>query len=74
MLHAMTTQAKSGRRTTTVPVTTMEEVPVLDERERGELLGTLKQAERQVAAGKGVAYEPKRFRDRLVRIARIEMA
>ena len=66
----MSTQAKSGRRTTIVPVTTMEEVPVLDKSERAKLLSTLRQAEAEIASGKGATYEPKRFRDRLVRIYR----
>lgn len=66
----MTTQTKPGRRTTAVPVTTMEDVPVLDEREGAELLAALRQAEAEVASGEGTAYEPKRFRDRLLGIYR----
>ena len=66
----MTTQAKPKRRTTMVPVTTMEELPVLDDSEREGLLRTLKQAEGEVKAGKSTKYEPKRFKDRLVRIYR----
>lgn len=65
----MTTQAKP-RRTTMVPVTTMEELPLLDAKERAALVETLEQAQAQVQAGKAVDYEPKRFRDRLVRIYR----
>jgi len=56
------------RRTTMVPVTTMEEIPLLSERERAELLNSLKQAEARVRSGKGVVYDPKIFRDRLLRI------
>jgi hypothetical protein len=66
----MTTQAKHQRRTTMVPVTTMEELPVLDGKERGELLDTLKRSEDEVAAGKALGYEPKRFVERLLRIYR----
>jgi hypothetical protein len=66
----MTTHAKSKRRTTMVPVTTMEELPVLDDSEREGLLRTLKQAEGEVKAGKSTKYEPKPFKDRLVRIYR----
>ena len=40
----MTSQAKPKPRTTLVPVTTMEELPVLDENERAELLRMLRQA------------------------------
>jgi hypothetical protein len=58
------------RRTTMVPVTTMEEIPVLSEKERAELLDSLKQAEARVRSGKAIDYDPKTFKDRLVRIYR----
>jgi len=38
--------------TMVVPVITMEEVPVLSERERADFVASLKQAEADVAAGK----------------------
>lgn len=66
----MTTQAKPERRTTAVPVTTMEEVPVLSAGERQELLDSLRRAEAEIASGQGVEYELTRFRDRLLRIYR----
>jgi hypothetical protein len=67
----MSDQAKAmGRSTTMVPVTTMEEIPVLSERERAELTATLEAAEMRVKAGKAVDYEPKTFKDRLVSIYR----
>jgi hypothetical protein len=59
-----------GRRTTTVPVTTMEELPVLSEKERSRLLATLKKAEVRMRAGKGVDYDPKTFKKRLLQIYR----
>lgn len=58
------------RRTTTVPVTTMEEIPVLSERERAELTTSLKQAEGRIKAGKGIDFDPKTFKDRLIGIYR----
>ena len=58
------------RRTTMVPVTTMEELPVLDEKERAELLASLKDAEGQIKSGRYTVYEPKAFKERLVRIYR----
>ena len=58
------------RRTTMVPVTTMEEIPVLSARERAELLTSLKAAEGRIKAGKGVDYDPKTFKDRLIGIYR----
>jgi hypothetical protein len=62
--------AAKRRRTTMVPVTTMEEIPVLSERERAELLASLKQAEKRVKAGKAVDYDPKAFKRRLIDIYR----
>jgi hypothetical protein len=58
------------RRTTMVPVTTMEEVPVLSERERAELRHSLAEAEARVKAGKGIDYDPGTFKDRLIRVYR----
>ncbi len=58
------------RRTTMVPVTTMEEIPVLSEKERAELLDSLKQAEVRVRSGKAIDYDPKTFKNRLVHIYR----
>lgn len=58
------------RRTTLAPVTTMEEIPVLDEAERAELIGSLKQAEAEIRAGNGAEFDPKKFRNRLVGIYR----
>ena len=38
-------------RTTMVPVTTMEEIPILSDQEREDLLDSLRQAEARVQAG-----------------------
>ena len=59
-----------ARRTTTVPVTTMEELPVLDERERAELIRALQEAEVRAAAGKAIDYDSNTFRQRLIDIYR----
>lgn len=65
------TQAKQKRRRTTmVPVTTMEEVPILSEIERKTLLASLERAQARVKAGKGVAHDPKTFKNRLLGIYR----
>jgi hypothetical protein len=53
-----------------VPVTTMEEIPVLSDGERAELQASLEQAEGRVKAGEAVDYHPKAFKDRLVAIYR----
>ena len=58
------------QRTSMVPVTTMEEIPVLSEQEREELLGSLKQAEARVKAGHAIDYDRKSFRERLIAIYR----
>jgi hypothetical protein len=60
--------ARNRRQTTMVPVTTMDEVPVLTDEERTELLASLAQAESEIKAGKGADYDPKTFKDRLLRI------
>ncbi len=65
-----TAAKQKRRRTTMVPVTTMEEIPVLSEKERAELLDSLKQAEARVRSGKAIDYDPKTFKDRLVHIYR----
>lgn len=59
-----------GRRTTMVPVTTMEELPVLSDTERADLLRSLQEAEARVKAGKTVDYDPKIFKKRLIEIYR----
>ncbi len=58
------------RRTTTVPVTTMEEIPVLSEKERAQLTTSFREAEARVRAGKAINYDPKTFKERLVGIYR----
>ena len=63
------TKAKR-RRTTTVPVTTMEEIPVLSDQERTELTNSLQDAEDRVKAGKAIDYDPKTFKNRLIGIYR----
>ena len=65
-----TTIKSKRRRTTMVPVTTMEEIPVLTGKERAELVASLKDAQARIKAGKGVDYDPKTFKDRLLRIYR----
>ena len=44
-----------------VPVVTMVEVPVLSERERGELIASLQQAEADVAAGRAKPFNREEF-------------
>jgi hypothetical protein len=58
------------RRTTMVPVTTMEEIPILSGKERNELLARLKAAQARVKAGKAIDYDPAAFKERLVGIYR----
>ena len=65
----MKTERKS-RRTTLVPVTTMEEVPVLTPEERSALITSLEEAEARVKAGQFIEYDPAKFKDRLLDIHR----
>ena len=58
------------RRTTMVPVTTMEEIPVLSDQERAELLASLEEAEARVKNGEAIDYDPRIFKDRLLGIYR----
>lgn len=58
------------RRTTMVPVTTMEELPVLSGKEQAELRNTLEAAERRIKAGEGLDYDTKTFKKRLTDIYR----
>jgi hypothetical protein len=62
------------RETMIVPVITMEEVPVLSERERAELLASLKQAEADVAAGKAKPFNREEFKRRFLAVCRGEIA
>jgi hypothetical protein len=41
----------ANRKTTLVPITSMEELPVLSEDEKAELLASLKQAQSEMASG-----------------------
>ena len=61
---------RKRQRTTMVPVTTMEEIPVLSDREREALLASLKEAEAQIKAGKGIEYSSKKFKSRFLSIYR----
>ena len=51
-----------------VPVTTMEEIPVLTEQERAQLLAELKDSEERIKAGDYIEFDPKEFKDRMLRI------
>ena len=61
-----TTADHKTRRTTMMAVTTMEEVPVLSEAERAEILASLKKAEAEIAAGQSVQYDSATFRARFI--------
>jgi hypothetical protein len=57
-------------RTAIVPASIMEELPALSEKEREELLESLKQAEARVKAGQALDYDRETFRERLIAIYR----
>ena len=63
-----TTADNKARRTTMMPVTTMEEVPIVSDTERAEMLASLKAAEARIAAGQYVEHEPNTFVGRMMGI------
>jgi hypothetical protein len=69
-MTAKTASKEKIRRTTLAPVTTMEEIPVLSEKERSDLLKSLKAAEARVKAGQCTDYDPVTFKKRLIDIYR----
>ena len=62
----MSTADRKMPRTTLIPVTTMEEVPILSDTERADLLASLKEAEAQIADGRSVKYDSQTFRARFI--------
>ena len=58
------------RRTTIVPVTTMEEIPVLSDKERADFIDAMNEAQRRLQDGDAIEYDSKTFKDRLVSIYR----
>ena len=64
----MTTAADSRKRTTRIPVTTMEEVPVLSDSERTELVASLEKAKAEVAEGDCVEHDSSTFVDHLMSV------
>jgi hypothetical protein len=53
-----------------VPVTTMEEIPILSDEERAALLASLQEAEARLKAGEGIEYNSKKFKQRLLTVYR----
>jgi len=64
----MTTATDSRKRTTRIPVTTMEEVPVLSDSERAELVASLEKAKTEIAEGDCVEHDSSTFVDRLMSV------
>lgn len=66
------TQPKSNRapETTFVPVVTMEEVPVLGDEEREDLIVSLKDAESDISAGRATTFDRAGFIARFMAICR----
>ena len=61
-----TTAERKMPRTTMMPVTTMEEVPILSEAERAQMLASLKEAEAEIAAGRSIRYDSETFKARFI--------
>jgi hypothetical protein len=66
----MISKTKQHPSSTMVPVTTMEEIPVLSDAERADLIKSLEEAEARIEAGEFVEYDPKAFKDRLLAVYR----
>ncbi len=65
-----TPATKPEPETIFVPVVTMEEVPILSEEERDELLASLKEAEADFAAGRAELFDRESFMARFMGICR----
>ena len=63
----MTKVNDKRRRATLIPVTTMEEVPVLSTRQRAELAASLAEAQREIAEGRGALYDTDETRQYFMR-------
>ena len=57
-----------SHRTAMVPVTTMEELPILSDDERAEMVASLKAAEARIAAGEYVEHDSTTFVGRLMSV------
>jgi len=69
-MTSKTATKNKRRRTTMVPVITMEEIPLLSDQERADLLKSLKDAEARAKAGNAVGYDSEAFKARLLEIYR----
>lgn len=58
----MTKVSNKLQRTNLLPLTTMEEIPVLTADERAELIASLVEAEREIAEGRGAPYDTEEMR------------
>jgi len=64
--HTSPAADKTARRTAMVSVTTMEELPILFDEERAEMLASLKAAEARIAAGQYVKHDRESFVKRML--------
>ena len=60
----------NSRRTTLMPVTIMEEVPVLTTEERAEFITSLEEAEASIKAGDFIEHDTESFRNWLFALYR----
>ena len=65
-----TKSERRPRHTTMMPVTTMEEVPVLTHAEREALVESLEEGEKRISAGEFVDYDPLTLKARLLNLHR----
>ncbi len=63
----MSSRAEPEKRPTTlVPVTSMEEIPILSVEERMSLAASIVEAEARIKKGEFVEFEPAAFKERLL--------
>jgi hypothetical protein len=65
-----TNSDQKSHGTALVPITTMEEIPVLTAQERAEFIDTLEAAEARIEGGDFVEYDAQAFEDRLLDVER----
>jgi hypothetical protein len=68
------TELGPRRETMVVPIVTMEEVVIPSDQERAELIGSLKEAEADVATGRAKPFNREEFKKRFLAICRGEIA
>ena len=62
----MSAMSPPNPRTASIPVTTMEEIALLEPRERDELVASLMEAEKELVDGRGEIYDAQEAKARFL--------